>query len=49
MKQQYILSSKNISFSDQYKMTAEERKWWIRQVEEENERMKKAARGSTEL
>jgi hypothetical protein len=49
MKQQYLLSAKGVSFSDQYRMTAEERKFFIKLVDEENERMKKAVRGTQEL
>jgi hypothetical protein len=49
MWQQYILKQKGITFEESGYMTAEERKWWMERIEEENDRMKKASRGSRTL
>jgi len=49
MWQQYILKSKGVSFDESGEMTAEERKWWINRIEEENDRMKKNTKGSRNL
>jgi hypothetical protein len=45
----YLLKSKNVLFEEAYNMTAEERKWWFQKMEEENERMKRGAKGTQEL
>lgn len=45
----YLLKSKGVSFEEAYHMTSEERKWWFEKMEEENERMKRQAKGVREL
>lgn len=49
MWQEYIIKQKGYSRTDIYYMPAEERKWIIDRIEEENERMKKNARGGRQL
>ena len=45
MWEEYIIKQKGYSRADVYAMPAEERKWIIARIEEENEEMKKNARG----
>lgn len=49
MWEMYLLKSKGVSFQEAYQMTAEERKWWFEKMEEENERMKRQAKGVQEF
>ena len=44
MLQSYVLKSKGVSFWEQAQMTAEERKWWFKKIEEENDRMKQSSK-----
>jgi len=49
MWQELIIKQKNYSRSDIYAMPAEERKWIIDRIEEENERQQKNARAGRQL